>query len=94
MDDILENIIRIGTVSSVNASERTARVKFESLDDMVSGPLRVLQRDGCDLKISVNEGHNHSASVTVFWMPKVGETVLCLYLPMFNGGGVILGVLK
>ncbi len=94
MNEILENIIRIGTVSSVNPSERTARVKFEYLDDLVSGPLRVLQRDGCDLDIKMAESHTHPNSKTEFWMPKVGDVALCLYLPVFNGGGVILGVLK
>lgn len=89
-----EHTTRIGTVSSVNVSERTARVKFEYLDDMVSGPLRVLQRDGCNLNIKLDDAHDHSGSETAFWMPKVGETVLCLYEPIDNGGGIILGVLK
>lgn len=28
------------------------------------------------------------------WLPKVNETVACLYLPTFNGDGVILGAIK
>lgn len=29
-----------------------------------------------------------------YWLPKVNETVACLYLPTFNGDGVILGAIK
>jgi len=43
MDTALENIVRIGTVSSVNVEDRTARVRFIDKDNMVSGPLNVLQ---------------------------------------------------
>lgn len=43
MDNILGNLVRIGTVSSVNVEERTARVEFTDKDNMVSGPLNVLQ---------------------------------------------------
>lgn len=39
----LKNIARIGTVSSVNTEERTARVKFDDKDSMISGPLKVMQ---------------------------------------------------
>lgn len=39
----LEEIIKIGKVSSVDIEKRTARVVFEDKDDMVSGPLIVLQ---------------------------------------------------
>lgn len=39
----LKNVVRIGTVSSVDVNERTARVKFTDKNDLVSGPLKVLQ---------------------------------------------------
>ena len=35
MDNILGNLVRIGTVSSVNVEERTARVEFTDKDNMV-----------------------------------------------------------
>lgn len=34
--------------------------------------------------------HKHDLTVKP-WMPKVNETVLVLYVPVFNGDGVILG---
>lgn len=101
MNDVmaaLEQIVRVGTVSSVNTAERTARVKFSYLGDMVSGNLRVMQQYGCKMEITTDleevHPHNHPDSFTTFWMPNVGDTVLCLYLPVFNGDGVVLGVLK
>lgn len=27
------------------------------------------------------------------WMPSINDTVLCLYVPVFNGDGFVLGVL-
>lgn len=38
-----QGIIKIGKVSSVDVENRTARVVFEDKDDMVSGPLIILQ---------------------------------------------------
>ena len=35
--------------------------------------------------------HNHQGTRLTYWMPKVGESVLVLYLPVFNGDGFILG---
>lgn len=90
----LEQIVRVGTVSSVNPADRTARVKFSYLGDMVSGNLRVIQQYACAVNITLDEAQKHPDSYTTFWMPSVGDTVICLYLPVFNGDGVILGVLK
>jgi carbon starvation protein CstA len=39
----LKNIVRVGTVSSVDAGTRTARVIFEDKAGIVSGPLRILK---------------------------------------------------
>ena len=41
--DILQNLVRIGTVSSVDPDKRTARVIFTDHDNLVSGELKVLQ---------------------------------------------------
>lgn len=38
-----QGVIKIGRVSSVDVEKRTARVVFEDEDDMVSGPLIILQ---------------------------------------------------
>jgi len=42
MDNILKNLVRLGTVSSVNVEERTARVIFKDKNQLVSGELKVL----------------------------------------------------
>lgn len=42
---------------------------------------------------SYETAHSHGAKVN-YWLPKVNETVACLYLPTFNGDGVILGAIK
>jgi phage baseplate assembly protein gpV len=107
MENILSNLVRIGTVSSVDSEKRTARVMFKD-KDMVSGWLSVLQhpRAGVYVKsdgkhshdlsggstTEENGEHDHVANVT-YWMPKVNDTVLVLYLPVFNGDGFILGVI-
>ena len=38
------------------------------------------------------EAHDHlPGSHLTYWMPKVNDTVLCLYLPVFNADGFVLG---
>ncbi len=86
---LLKNIVRIGEVSSVNSENKTARVIFKDKQNMISGPLRVV-----DNKASViteeAQSHIHSCDETQ-WLPKVKETVLCLYLPNGESDGFILG---
>ena len=151
--DILQNLVRIGTVSSVDPDKRTARVIFTGHDNLVSGELKVLQNqpliviqktvDGsqwdfsaqyasaprglqlgetytkaapdvitlektieynksfsipednpsCSLTGKIDE-KTHKHKVTVYpWLPYVGQLVLCIYLPIFNGDGFILGAI-
>ena len=40
----LKNIVRLGTVQSVNASKMTARVKFKDKGGITSGDLRIIKR--------------------------------------------------
>lgn len=89
-----EHMIRIGTVSSINAGERTATVILHDYGDTVSGDLRVMQHFGCAVDVPIADAHTHPKTTATFWMPVVGDTVVCIYPPVFNGGGVILGVLK
>lgn len=75
--DILQNIIRIGTVSSVNPGNGTARVTFAEKSEIVSGDLQVLQRNTLKNKD---------------WaLPDVGEQVLCVFLPNGLESGFIIG---
>lgn len=107
-ENILDNLVRIGTVSSVDNGKRLARVMFRDKDEMVSGWLHVLQHHSASVYIkpggkhshSVTGGgtaetggeHDHSASLT-YWMPRVNDTVVVLYIPVFNGDGFILGAI-
>lgn len=151
MEGILENLVRIGTVSSVDPDKRTARVIFTGHDNMVSGELKVLQNqpllvinktvdgdawdysaqyasaprslglgekytksfpDVIQLEATIEYEKNntipdsslscsytgvidtktHRHVVKVYpWLPYIGQLVLCLYLPVFNGDGFILG---
>ncbi len=107
MENILKNLVRIGTVSSVDPDKRAARVMFKD-KDIVSGWLSVLQHPGASVNVKPEGNHSHDisgggttetdgqheheANVT-YWMPKVNDTVLVLYLPVFNGDGFILGVI-
>lgn len=71
------NWIRIGEVSSVDPKKCTARVVFDDEDGFVSNDLPVIQRNTQDVKD--------------YWLPAVGEDVLCLFLPCGEEDGFILG---
>lgn len=43
-----------------------------------------------EISASTAPAHSHSGSVT-WWMPRINDTVLVLYLPVFNSDGFILG---
>jgi hypothetical protein len=72
----LNSLIRVGRVSSVNEINRTARVSFSD-------------------KPGVSGSSLISAPLAVLkrgkWLPNVGETVLCVFLPHGEGDGVIIG---
>lgn len=100
----LENLVRIGTVTWTDPVKRLARVKFRDTD-LPSGKLPVLasrpyipdydvlQRTEFEAGGSGDaayERHKHDLKIKP-WMPKVNATVLCLYLPVWNGDGYILG---
>ena len=100
----LENLVRIGTVTWTDPVNRLARVKFQDTD-LPSGKLPVLasrpyipdydgpqqtERKGGGSGYPAYEEHEHPLIIKP-WMPKVNATVLCLYLPVWNGDGYILG---
>jgi hypothetical protein len=103
----LKNIVRIGRVSTVNAGNRTARVIFQDKANLVSGPLIVIQNQPSitvhetELKYGVlsaeghthegeTESHTHEITITP-WLPRVGQLVLCLYLPNGESDGFVIG---
>lgn len=69
----LSEIIFIGQVSSLNASEGTATVTRSDRDYKVSAPLHVINRG--------------SQSTKDYWMPAIDDQVLCIMLPNKNGNG-------
>lgn len=71
------NWIRIGEVSSVDPAKCTARVVFDDEDGFISNDLPIVQRNTQDVKD--------------YWLPAVGEDVLCLFLPCGEEDGFILG---
>lgn len=77
IQEFLNNLIRIGKVSSVNYQKGTARVYFPDDDGIVSYDLPVLHRNA--LK---NKDYN---------MPDIDERVLCLFLSSGVETGFILG---
>ncbi|RPF48265.1 hypothetical protein EDD70_1080 [Hydrogenoanaerobacterium saccharovorans] len=103
----LKNIVRVGTVSSVNAANRTARVNFADKNNLVSGPLKILKNppfvtaDAVELTygVEVAEGHTHAGKaekhahqIKIFpWVPLVGDLVLCIYLPNGESDGFVIG---
>ena len=57
------------------------------------------------VSVSAGSDHSHSASVTIneanshghdvgvsAWMPKVNDTVVVIYIPVFNSDGFVIGV--
>lgn len=77
VNHVVGNLIRIGKVSSVNASNCTARVSFDDKDSMISHNLPVMQK---------NTKENRD-----YYLPDVDEMVICIFLPNGEQEGYILG---
>lgn len=75
-DSLLKNIIKVGKVSSVDPDKATARVAFET-QGLVSH----------DLQVIVPQTLRNQD----YYMPDIGELVVCLFLPTGNAEGFILG---
>lgn len=73
----VDNLIRIGTISSINPSKATARVTFEDRDNQVSKEMPIIFR--------------RTIGTQDYSMPKVGEQVLCIFLPNGFEEGFIIG---
>lgn len=77
--ELLRQIIRYGVVHSINPENATARVNFPDDDDVVSYDMPVLQQNCYKNKD--------------YYMPDVGEDVVCIFLPTGLAAGFILGSL-
>ena len=104
MGTVFSSFVRLGFVTDVNNDKRIARVKFEALG-YTSGLIPVLinrdfipdydvpQRTEFEAGGSGDPAfasHKHDLIIKPY-MPKKGEQVLCLYEPVRNGRGYILG---
>jgi len=63
-DSLLQNLVRIGIVRSVDPSKRKARVWYDNLG-IVSGWLSVLQLAGAEVNAPADGGHTHEYGVSV-----------------------------
>lgn len=63
--------VQVGEVTTIDSTKGTARVQIEEQDNKISAPLRVLYRGTLKNKD--------------FWMPKIGEHVLCLFTKQSEG---------
>lgn len=73
----IKSLVRVGSVSSVNPANGTARVAFEANDDNVTYELPILTRG--------------SKANKDYWIPDIDEQVVCLFLPNASGRGVCQG---
>lgn len=100
----LNRICKVGKVVNVNNEKMIARVLFPDtgmssdwLQIIINQPFipgydggqRTEYEAGGTLEASF-ERHAHALSIKP-WMPKINDTVVCLYLPQRNGDGFILG---
>ncbi len=79
----------VGTVTAVEGTR--ARVSFQGGD--LSDWLHVLQHPGAALALTPDgQGpHTHPGSVLGLWVPQVGDTVVVVYVPQWQGDGYIVG---
>lgn len=71
---LLEKLIFYGTVCALTPKDGTVRVCREDKGNKVTNDMFVLQRGSSESKD--------------FWMPAVGDQVLCIQMPNFSGAGV------
>lgn len=77
LEDKMNNLIRVGVVSSIDAKAGTARVAFKDRDNILSYDLPVMVRNTLGTKD--------------YWMPDIKEQVLCFFLPIGLESGYIMG---
>lgn len=80
MRETVENIIRVGIVSSIDPAEGTARVAFPDRAGLVAAP--------CQQIIPFSSRNNASMPIDV------GEQVLCVFLPNGQQTGFIIGTMS
>lgn len=104
-EKMISGLVRVGTVTDVDNDGHKARVKFQG-ENMTSGWLFVLDNKPYIPDYDEEPQHTEKASggsgeaaydehqhelIIKQWMPKINDTVLCLYLPGFNADGFVVG---
>lgn len=103
--DILRRLVQVGTVTDIDLAKHRARVKFQDTG-ITSDWLHVLDThphipdfDPADQRTEYESGgsgdpafesHKHDLVIRQ-WMPHINDTVVCLYLPIFNSDGFVIG---
>lgn len=77
LETLLRQTIRVGVVSDIDDGDVTARVTFDDQDNVTSAKLSVIVK---------NTDKNAD-----YWMPDIGEQVLCIFHPAGPQQGFILG---
>lgn len=91
-------MVRVGTVTAVDNDKRLAQVFFQDLK-LPSGWIPVLiNRDfapdyNVPQETEEKDGHKHEIKWKP-WMPEVNDQVLCLYEPVRDGRGFVLGGIR
>ena len=94
-DNFTGNMIRVGTVTDIRAETREVRVYFPD-KKIVSGWLKVVKNSPFipekDVPQRTEEAEEHAHEVKISpYLPKVGENVLCVFYPIPDGDGFVIG---
>jgi phage baseplate assembly protein gpV len=108
MDDkLLQGLVRMGVVTEVDAEARRVLARYPDTG-IVSGWLYVPQHPGAGVAVSpdgahtheLTEGsaseapdHDHTGTRLTVWLPNIGDRVLALYVPVWDGDGYVLGAI-
>lgn len=90
IETILSGLVRVGKVTDRDASTGRVRVLFPDTG-LTSGWLFCLQAPS-PVTIGTAEEHTHTASSGT-WTPAINQTVVCLYLPIPDADGFVLGAI-
>lgn len=102
-DSVVARIVQVGTVTALDTAQHRCRVRFPDTG-VTSDWLHVLRQkptvsvlnDGLHdhpSQVTIDENGEHSHATTVAdWMPKINDTVVVLYIPIFNSDGFVIGV--
>jgi len=85
MSGEVERMIQIGIITDTDTKQHKVRVKFKDTG-LTSDWLCVLHNTPL---ITVTDAN--SAIAVTPWMPKVNDSVLVIYLPVFNSDGFVIG---